>query len=374
MSFNDLERKIIQIIGREGPITFEKFMEMALYDAEFGYYRSGNARIGREGDFYTSPYLHPVFGGMIGRQIEEFWECMGMPHEFEVLEMGAGAGYLCKDILDFLKGREVFAALRYGIIEPGPAVTEEQKVLLSDYRSRVKWFPSLGEVSGIRGCLLSNELLDAFPVHLVQMEDELKEVYVGIEGGRLRESSGPLYNRAVLDYLREFSVELERGYRTEVNLRIKDWLGSVASVLAEGFVLTIDYGYTSREYYSEDRNRGTLMCYRRHQVTEDPLVNVGEEDITAHVNFSAVKKWGEASGFETIGFCGQGAYLTSLGIDEEIKQLASESKNYLFELARIKKLILPQGMGESHQVMIQYKGTGAPKLKGFTMRNRMKYL
>lgn len=374
MSCNALERKIIQIIGREGPITFERFMEMALYDTGFGYYRSGNARIGREGDFYTSSYLHPVFGAMIGRQIEEFWEFMGKPREFEVLEMGAGAGYLCKDILDFLKGRQVFAALRYGIIEPGPASAKQQNALLSDYRSRVKWFSSLGEIGGIRGCLLSNELLDAFPVHLVQMEDELKEVYVGMEGGWLRESSGPLSTPALLKYFEEFSVELERGHRTEVNLRIRDWLGSTASVLTEGFVLTIDYGYTSREYHSEDRDRGTLMCYRRHQVIEDPLVNVGEEDITAHVNFSAVKKWGEESGFETAGFCGQGAYLASLGIDEEIKRLSLESKDYLFELARIKKLILPQGMGESHQVMIQYKGPGAPKLKGFTMRNRMKYL
>lgn len=117
------------------------------------------------------------------------------------------------------------------------------------------------------------------------------------------------------------------------------------------------------------------MCYRRHQLVEDPLSNIGEEDITAHVNFSAVKKWGEQAGLQTIGFCGQGAYLTSLGIDAEIKRLVSEdNKDYLFELARIKKLILPQGMGESHQVMIQYKGPGAPRLRGFAMRNRMRYL
>jgi SAM-dependent MidA family methyltransferase len=109
-------------------------------------------------------------------------------------------------------------------------------------------------------------------------------------------------------------------------------------------------------------------------MSEDPLANIGEQDITSHVNFSAVGKWGKDAGFETIGFCGQGAYLSSLGIDEEIKRLDPASKGYLFELARIKKLILPQGMGESHQVMIQYKGPGAPKLRGFTMRNRMKYL
>jgi len=374
MSFSDLELKIIQKIDEDGPITFEKFMNMALYDPELGYYASGKPRIGREGDFYTSSCLHPVFGTMIGKQLEEMWEIMGRPHDFAVLEMGAGPGYLCKDVLDSLKKRDIFSSLVYGIIERSPAMRETQKRFLGDFEGVVRWLPSLDEVGGARGCLLSNELLDAFPVHLVQMEDTWEEVYVSVEQGRLRESLGPLSDPAVADCLAGFSVERERGYRTEVNLRIRDWLCSAADALAEGFVLTIDYGYTARDYYSEDRNRGTLMCYYRHELVEDPLANVGEEDITAHVNFSAVMKWGEDAGLGTIGFCGQGAYLISLGIDGEIKRLASESEEYLFELARIKKLILPQGMGESHQVMIQYKGKDRPELKGFKLRNRMKYL
>lgn len=374
MIYKDLEHKIIQKIGEDGPITFEKFMDMALYDPEFGYYTSRNARLGRKGDYYTSSYLHPVFGAMLGRQLEEMWEAMGRPSDFEVLEMGAGSGYLCKDILDSLRKSKIFSSLRYCIIELSPAMREEQKGVLGEYAGKVKWFISLGEVKGARGCLLSNELLDAFPVHLIQMEDELKEVYIGTSDGRFREYLGPPSGHSVPDYLAEFSVQLERGYRTEVNLRIRDWLRSAADALAAGFILTIDYGYTAQEYYSEDRNRGTLMCYHKHQLIEDPLVNIGEEDITAHVNFSSVKRWGEEADFKTLGFCGQGAYLTSLGIDDELKRLAEESNDYLFELARIKKLILPQGMGESHQVMIQYKGPGTPELKGFTMRNRMRYL
>lgn len=374
MNLSALGRKIMQLVAGKGAITFEQFMEMALYDAEFGYYTSGATRIGREGDFYTSSYLHPAFGAMIGRQIVEFWEFMGKPGDFRVVEMGAGAGYLCKDILDSLKEREMFASLKVCIVEPVDALREEQKRTLNDYPGMVRWVSSLDEISGIRGCLLSNELLDAFPVHLIEMKNGLKEVYISLEKDSLGESSGPISDGAIAEYLQEFSVKLAEGYRTEVNLRIKNWLGSVASALAEGFLLTIDYGYTAREYYSEDRNRGTLMCYYKHQAIEDPLVNIGEEDITAHVNFSALKKWGEEAGFKTIGFCGQGAYLTSLGIDEEINRLSRESKDYLFELARIKKLILPQGMGESHQVMIQHKGKGAPKLRGFTLRNRAKYL
>ncbi len=374
MASSELELKIVRRIGEEGPVTFEKFMDMALYDADFGYYRSGNIRIGREGDYYTSSCLHPVFGAMLGRQLEEMWEAMGRPRDFEVLEMGSGSGYLCRDILDSLKGSKIFTSLRYCIIEPGKSAKEEQQGVLRDYPEKVKWVSSPGEVNGVKGCLLSNELLDAFPVHLIQMEDGLKEVYVGFSGGRFVEYLDHPRDRAVHDYLAGFAARLERGYRTEVNLRIRDWLKSAAALLAAGFILTIDYGYTAQEYYSEDRNRGTLMCYHRHQLVEDPLVNIGEQDITAHVNFSAVKKWGEAEGIKTLGFCGQGAYLTSLGIDDELKRLAAESKDYPFELARIKKLIMPQGMGESHQVLIQYKGEGRPELKGFKLRNRMRYL
>ncbi|MDA8240002.1 MAG: SAM-dependent methyltransferase [Nitrospiraceae bacterium] len=374
MAANALKQKIIQKISDEGPITFERFMQMALYDPDCGYYASGEARVGRSGDFYTSSHLHPVFGRMLGRQVEEFWEYMGGPEHFEVVEMGPGAGHLCRDMLDYLKERDLGKSMRYSLIERNPSRRREQEELLDEYREMLSWFPSLDEISKMRGCLLSNELLDAFPVHLVMMEDELKEIYVTVEDGRLKEVPGPPSDPALAGYFRDLSVGLEKGCKTEVNLRIRDWLGSVGRAIMEGFVLTIDYGYTSREYYSEDRNRGTLMCYRRHQLAEDPLVNVGRQDITAHVNFSSLKRWGEEMGLRTIGFCGQGAYLTSLGIDEEIHRLSEESGDYLFELARIKKLILPQGMGESHMVMVQYKGEGTPTLRGFALRNRTRYL
>ncbi len=238
----------------------------------------------------------------------------------------------------------------------------------------MKWFSSLREVGRLTGCIFSNELPDAFPVHLVLMQEELKEIYVAVSDLKLREETGPLSTEEVSEYLRAFSLELEKGYRTEVNLRIKEWLQNIDAILAAGFVFTIDYGYTAREYYSEERDRGTLMCYYRHQVSEDPLQNIGEQDITAHVNFSSVSRWGEEIGLKTVGFCGQGAFLVSLGIDEEIKKKAFGSKDSLFEIARMKKLILPQGMGESHMVMIQYKGDGFPDLRGFSVRNRIKHL
>jgi SAM-dependent MidA family methyltransferase len=374
VAVNDLERKIIRTISEDGPLTFETFMDMALYDPEYGYYASGKARIGRAGDYYTSPHLHPVFGRMLGRQIEEFWEFMGRPRDFRVIEMGAGAGHLCRDMLISFKDREIFESLSYNIIERNPPLRREQEDLLPEFRERVNWSSSLGEVGKMRGCLVSNELLDAFPVHLVMMEEELREIYVAVEDGRLKEVPGPLSSPALAGYFSSLHAAFKKGYTTEANLRVRDWLAEVDAAIDEGFVLTIDYGYTAREYYDEERNRGTLMCYYRHRLGEDPLQNVGEQDITAHVNFSSVKQWGEERGLSTIGFCGQGAYLTALGIDEEIQRISGESDDYLFELARIKKLILPQGMGESHMVMVQYKGKGAPVLKGFNLRNRRRYL
>ncbi len=374
MSTNRLEQKIIESIKRDGPITFEKFMEMALYDPVFGYYSSKENRIGREGDYYTSSHLHSLFGAMIGKQISEMWELMGKPGNFSIVEIASGAGYLCRDMLDYMRDTEFFDSLNYIIIEMNPAMRDKQRELLSVFSSKVRWFSSMNQVKHITGCIFSNELLDAFPVHLVRMEENLKEIYVDVEGDSLKEKTGILSKDDILKYFKGYSIELEEGYRTEVNLKIRDWLNDINNSLREGFVFTVDYGFTSRDYYSEYRNRGTLMCYHRHQISENPYQNIGAQDITAHVNFSSLKKWGEELGLKTIGFCGQGAFLVSLGIDEEIKRLASSSDDYLFELARIKKLIMPQGMGESHQVNIQYKGNKTLNLKGFSIRNQIKSL
>jgi len=371
---NPLERKIINMIKTEGPLTFEKFMSVALYDKEYGYYVKEKTRIGREGDFFTSPHLHPVFGIMIGKQIEEMWELLGNPDDFSLIEMGPGTGYVCKDMLDYLKKRELFKSLKYFIVELSSSTRDRQKDLLSEFSDKIRWVDSLNDIGEVRGCIFSNELLDAFPVHLVRMDDSLNEIYVDIIDSKFVEREGQPGTKALAEYFTEFAIEPERGYTTEVNLKIRDWLKDINNILEEGFILTIDYGYPAWEYYNEDRNRGTLMCYHRHQWNEDPLINIGEQDITAHVNFSAVSKWGKENSFETIGYCSQGTFLVSLGIDEEIRRLASDSEDYLSELTRIKRLILPQGMGESHKVLIQYKGDKIMKLKGFTIRNKVSSL
>ncbi|MBI5640293.1 MAG: SAM-dependent methyltransferase [Nitrospirae bacterium] len=349
-------------------------MKIALYDPDAGYYRSEKPRIGRDGDFYTSSHLHSAFGSMIGKQVEEMWELMDRPGDFSLVELGAGEGYVCLDLMKSLSGRDFYQALKYSIIERSPAVSVRQKQLLEGFQDKVTWLSSLSEAGDIRGCIFSNELIDAFPVHLVQMEDELKEVWVDVDSGGLKEVLLPPSTRDLADYLKEFPSVWQRGYRTEVNLGIRDWLRDVNDRLKQGFILTIDYGYTGRDYYSEERDRGTLMCYFRHQLSENPLENIGEQDITAHVNFSSLRKWGEALGLKTTGFCSQGAFLVSLGIDDEVKRLSPDSADFPFELARIKKLILPQGMGESHMVLAQNKGLESPRLRGFSISNRMRHL
>ena len=371
---NPLQQKIIDKIKKVGPITFKTFMEMALYEPELGYYTSQKIRIGRSGDFYTSSHLHPIFGMMIGKQMEEMWEMMGRPSAFQIVEMGSGAGYLCKDILDYLKNRELFNSLSYTIVELNPAMKTSQQNLLTDFSDKISWGSSIRELNNIKGCFLSNELLDAFPVHIIEMNDEIEEIFVSTDNEKLTEIKGTPSASEIADYLKEFFIELAKGHRTEINLEIKKWLGEINSVLTEGFILTIDYGYSSEDYYSEDRNRGTLLCYHKHQMTEDPYQNTGEQDITAHVNFSSLKKWGDELGINTIGFCPQGTFLVSFGIDEAIAEIHKNSADYPFEVARIKKLILPGTMGETHKVMIQYKGSGNPALRGFTIKNRIREL
>jgi len=380
---NLLQQKIIRRIKSEGPITFKNFMEMALYEPELGYYSSEKTRIGRSGDFYTSSHLHTTFGMMIGKQIEEMWEIMNKPSVFQIVEMGSGAGYLCKDILEYYKGlgiggqgleREIIKNLQYIIVELNPAMREQQKKLLSDYSDKIRWASSVRELNDIKGCFLSNELLDAFPVHIIEMNDEIKEIFISADNEKLIEIKGAPGASEIADYLKEFSIEFEKGHRTEINLEIKKWLGEINRILTEGFILTIDYGYSSKDYYSEDRDRGTLLCYHEHRVTENPYQNIGEQDITAHVNFSSVKKWGDEIGIKTIGFCRQGTFLVSLGIDEAIAEIYKNSADYSFEVARIKKLILPDAMGETHKVIIQYKGSRKPALRGFTINNQFTYL
>ena len=206
------------------------------------------------------------------------------------------------------------------------------------------------------------------------MEDDIeigpKEICVGFDGKEFIEERIDASDE-IKDYIKHFGLDLLPGYRTEINLKIKDWLNEASEALAEGFILTIDYGYTSKAYYAEERSKGTLLCYHKHQFNENFYQHVGKQDITAHVNFSSVKIWGEERELKTLGYCPQGTFLAASGIDEIITELYAGAPDYMSEVSKIKTLILPQGMGETHSFMVQYKGKGIPELRGFSMRNQM---
>ncbi|KJU87246.1 protein containing DUF185 [Candidatus Magnetobacterium bavaricum] len=364
----DIEDIIRNRIRREGgAISFVEFMSMSLYYPGHGYYSSAATQIGKAGDYFTAPHLHPVFGALVARQTEEMWQLMGRPTDFYIVEFGAGRGYLAADMLGYLRGSDLYDALTYLIIEINPYMQSRQAQLLASFADKVRWVNAPTDVAPLRGCILSNELIDAFPVHVITMVgDALREVWVDEDFGEVLRSCSD----EILAYVREFDLQLCDGYRTEVNLVMRDWLQEVSGMLLEGFVFTIDYGYPAWQYYSADRSRGTLVCYSGHRVSDNPYTNVGGQDITAHINFSALKRWGDDVGLTTVGFSPQGTFMVSMGI-EDLLTVMLESKQYQLEVARIKRLLLPQGMGESHKVLIQYKGSlDNPTLRGFALRNQ----
>ena len=289
-----LSEIIIQRIRNEGPLSFHDFMEMCLYHPRIGYYTSVSDKIGKKGDYYTSPNISKLFGFMIGKQLEEMWNIMGRK-EFCVVEYGAGTGMLCHDILCYVKNNnEFFSQFRYCIIEKSSAMCEREKAYLHE---KVSWHNSIQDISTVTGCILSNEVVDNFSVHQVVMQDQLMEVFVDYKNGFV-ELLRPA-EKKLTDYFAELKVILPKNFRTEINLEAIGWIKEIAAALKKGYVLTIDYGYPSAELYSHCRRNGTLVCYHQHTVSDQPYQNIGEQDITSHINFSALSYWGLKWGLYT---------------------------------------------------------------------------
>jgi SAM-dependent MidA family methyltransferase len=366
-----LKQIIREKIEKEGAIPFEAFMDYALYHHGLGYYMTDRIRIGPHGDFYTAPHLHPIFGWLLALQLDELKHIAEDPDDYTILEIGSGRGYLAEGILDFIhRNLKWKGNWRYIIVERNAHTVKDQQKLLERYENRVTWKTSLDEVDRFRGCILSNELLDAFPVHRVMMHDQFQEVYVAADENGFIEVYRNISTPEVADYIRKYKLPQIKGYRTEINLRIKDYLDRANDHLSEGFIISIDYGYSARQYYAEERNKGTLLCYSKHTLNENPYLNPGNQDITAHVNFTSLKDWGEDLGLKAIGYCPQGTFLASLGIEDIISRKLGGIPDFERELLKIKTLLFD--MGESHQVMIQYKGKGDIQgLKGFKLKNRI---
>ncbi|HXE97398.1 MAG TPA: SAM-dependent methyltransferase [Dongiaceae bacterium] len=359
-------------IAEQGRITFADFMAACLYEPGLGYYTSPGRKVGAEGDFYTSITVHAAFGRVIAREIAQMWRSMGSPAAFTLVECGAGNGRLACDIMDYLAEREqeMFQNLRLVLVEREPSLESAQREMLAAHTDRLAWLSPDEFASGsfnFSGCLYSNELVDALPVHRVVMTPEgLKEIYVTCRDGGFAEEAGEPSTPELEAYLERVAVELLPGQQAEINLNAPKWLAAAANALTEGFVLTIDYGHPAAELYTPRRKLGTLLCYYRHQVEENPYIRLGQQDITAHVDFTTLMKCGEELGLQNVWFGEQYRFLLATGLVEEIEEIEhsdrSEEEKLRLRLT-LKKLVMPEGgMGDTFRVLIQSRGVAAPRL------------
>ncbi|MGZ8523933.1 MAG: class I SAM-dependent methyltransferase [Chitinophagaceae bacterium] len=358
---SSLTEIIIQKIRRHGPISFRDFMEMSLYYPGLGYYTSANDKIGKDGDFYTSVWLTAVFGEMVAKQLEEMWTILGK-EDFTIVEYGGGNGSLCRDILRQLQHNpELYAKLHYCIIEKKGRTPEHEKLVIP---GKLSWHESIQEIPPMTGCILSNELLDNFAINQVMMKDELMEVWVDYKDGFV-ELLHPA-SRELKNYLEQLQVNLPKGFRTEISLQAVDWIKDIAGVLQKGFVLTIDYGSPSPDLYNPCRSAGTLVCYHKHTKNYCPYINIGNQDITAHVNFSALYHWGLKNGLQYSGFTNQASFLLGLGLTEHLNKQEQNSKTDPGD--KTKKAVMLHtflaDMGRKFKVLIQNKGIQKPRLSG----------
>ena len=374
----ELVRALRECIRARGRIPFAEFMDLVLYHPVEGYYNSFREKTGPGGDYYTSPHVHPIFGQLIARQVHQMWEILGHPAPFTLVEMGAGRGFLCSDILNYCRSQfgEFYRCLGYVLAEvSGPSI-EKQRSLLSPFlhERKVEWSDPERLLNGTQkffGCLLSNELIDAFPVHLLQQKDgKLWEIYVAGGDDSFQEVLGPPSHPALEEYFLLYGSPLEEGQRAEVNLKALDWIAKVSEVLRTGFILTIDYGYEAAELYDPTRRDGTLLCYFRHTLSSNPYERIGVQDITAHVNLTALMKKGETLGLKKAGYAEQYKFLVSLGLLQDLENLERNSPSdsdpgFLKNKLAMRNFLIPGGMGTLFKVLCQSKGVGDVELLGF---------
>jgi SAM-dependent MidA family methyltransferase len=364
-----LAELLAERIGRYGPLTFADYMRECLYHPTYGYYSKSEAT--RFVDYYTSVDVHPVFGRLLARQFTEMWERLGRPKEFMLVEAGAGAGRLGGHILDFceVKLRDFYQGLRYMAVERSAARREEAQERLRRHETAGHFTASAEIPARIReGCLFSNELVDALPVQrVIQRGGALQEILVSFADGKFYEIIAPVSTCAITEYFAAQNIALLDGQQAEAGLEACDWISEVGRRLDRGYVLTIDYGHHAPELFDERHLKGTLLAYRNHRATENFLEFPGEQDLTAHVNFTALETWGKGAGLERAGFTSQTAFLLALGKGNEFADLYDEDQSEADRVRarlQLKTLIHPEGMGERFMVLIQKKGVAGEPLTG----------
>ncbi|WP_300453822.1 SAM-dependent methyltransferase [Accumulibacter sp.] len=345
-----------RIADADGWIGFDRFMQLALYTPGLGYYSGGARKFGAPGDFVTAPELGPLFGQTIAAQVVQLL-ALGAPH---IIEAGAGSGQLAVDLLRELERRAVLPET-YGILELSGELRARQQAILGrdapHLLSRVHWLDALPE--RFAGLLLANEVLDAMPAHLVCWnEGSIAERGVGLDGGRFvwldRPAGGRLLERA-----RELAAEcaIPPGYLSEISLVAPAWVTEWASVLEQGALLLIDYGFPRHEYYHPQRDSGTLMCHYRHHAHGEPFFLPGLQDITVHVDFTAIAEAGCEAGLDLLGYTTQANFLFNCGLTEVLARTPiSDPGRYLPLANTAQKLVSPAEMGDIFKVIAFGKG------------------
>lgn len=321
----ELDKIIRAEIRAAGPMRFDRFMELALYHSDFGYYAQIGKRTqtGRGGDFFTSVSVGPLFGRLLARQFFQMWRVLGSPSIFGIVEQGAHDGQLACDILEWCRAEavEFFGAIRYGIVEsPQPVRDLQQKFAeKTGVVEKLAWFDNLASLAEWPvGIFFSNELVDAFPVRVITCHScQWLEKRVGVdEGDALTWVTQEIEDRELVQAIEMSTLPLVEGYTTEINLSARRWMNEIASVVKRGYMLTIDYGFPTSVYYASFRTGGTLTAYLDHRRMEEVLIEPGNRDITAHVDFTALARIGEAAGLMTLGFVDQQRFLMGIAADE----------------------------------------------------------
>jgi SAM-dependent MidA family methyltransferase len=372
-----LVARIHEEIGRDGPMTFAHFMDLALYDPDGGYYRAGDARPGRDGDFLTAPEAHPIFGAALARAVADAWDRFGRPEPFVLREYGAGTGTLAGDILDATRReRPDFAAiLRYQPIEVEPRRLDQIAARLeaTGHLRALAPSPAPGDLP-VDGMILGNEVLDALPTHRIVVRDGvLFEVMVGSRDGAFVDVEADptmpdLAARLALD-----EVPLVEGQRAEICLELDHWMAQAAAGLGRGVVLLIDYGYPATELYDPIRRHdGTLRAYLRHRVHDDPYLHVGRQDLTAHVDVTAVERAGRAAGLAHLGTTTQAEFLVGLGAEGLLQAIqadpATTLEDYLAVRSALVRLLDPAAMGRFRVMAFGRGWPDGPPLAGLGYR------
>lgn len=369
-SANPMLNHLIEAQLQEGPLSFAEFMQLVLYTPELGYYSGSQPKIGAAGDFITAPALSPLFGQCLALQCREILNTL--PNA-GIVEIGAGLGTLAADILQTLAAHNALPA-RYDIIEISPWLQEQQRQHLArtcpQWLDRIHWRTTPMD-QGFQGIILGNEIIDALPIHRFRMvEGQPRELGVTLEQDRLVDCllDNPTLTAAV-NALQSRLGPLPDGFTSEIHLSLPHWLREHTAALKAGVVLLVDYGYPQAEYYHPTRATGTLRCHYQHQAHDNPFLHLGQQDLTAHVDFTALAEAGLDAGLELSGYTTQARFLLSLGL-EALKQ-AQIQQNPAQELAiqhQVKRLTHPLLMGELFKVIAFNQDYSQP-LSGFKLGN-----